>query len=384
MSRIAILSASLAARYDGVADYSRLLAEELVRQGHCVLRIGLMQTTDGWMDMAGSRFAENQSAEPDYQKRLETARQEIMAFDPDFASFQYVSFSFGRYGLPLGIGRDLRRIVGDRPLELMSHELWTGILPAKEMKTRVLSRLQRWNYRRFLSQLQPHCIHVSNPAYVQLLKRLGVHASVLPLFGNIPVTELQDSELDSWECHHDGRLFCKFLIFGSIHPEWPLEPIFSRILDFCDSKNLCPLVISAGGQGRGEPLWQEMQSVYGEKFQFLKLGRTSGERISALINSSDFGLVTTPLSIIGKSGTAAAMLEHDLPLIVNRDEPCQHIGRIEPEESRSQLIRLTEDFPKQMQANFSRLRTPHSRLPDVAKRLVREMQCGFINYENGR
>ncbi|MFM1802241.1 MAG: hypothetical protein RJA81_1593 [Planctomycetota bacterium] len=381
MARIAILSASLDARYDGVADYSRLLAEELVRQGHCVLRIGLMQTTDGWMDMAGTRFAKNKAAEPDYQKRLETARREIKAFDPDFASLQYVCFSFGRYGLPLRIGRDLRRIVGDRPLELMSHELWTGILPAKDMKTQVLSRLQQWNYRRFLRQLQPHCVHVSNPAYVQLLKRLGVHASVLPLFGNIPVTDLQDSELDSWEYHHDGRLFCKFLIFGSIHPEWPLEPLFSRILDFCDSKNLCPLVISAGGQGRGESLWHEMQSAYGMKFQFLKLGRTSGERISALINSSDFGLVTTPLSIIGKSGTAAAMLEHDLPLIVNRDEPCQHIGRIEPEEGYNRFMTLTDDFLNQMQANFSRPRCPASRLPDVTKRLMREMQCGFIKYE---
>jgi len=49
-------------------------------------------------------------------------------------------------------------------------------------------------------------------------------------------------------------------------------------------------------------------------------GEWSAAEISKLLQTLDLGLATTPLEVIQKSGSAAAMLEHGLPLLVIRDD----------------------------------------------------------------
>lgn len=375
MARIAIITAHLNKEYDGVADYSRLLADELVRQGHQVLLIGIMQQESAWIRTVHDNSAANghsiadSPAISDYQNRLDHARNIIRKFDPDLVSFQYVSFSFGRYGLPRTIGHDVRNISGNRRLQLMSHELWTGISESGDIKTRILRLLQKRNYRRFLQQLRPAVVHVSNPAYVALLRRIGCSATVLPLFGNIPVTQLQSGELQSF-CDSLSNPAWKFLIFGSIHPEWNPGPVLSRIIGLCDKSNVRPVFISVGSQGRGGHIWREIMHNYTAQAAFMEIGRASDDCISGLMNSSDFGLVTTPLSLIGKSGTAAAMLEHDMPIIVNREDPCVQIGHVEPAEGYGRFIRLNDDFEIKMQSELHRPRNPQSRIAAVAQMMI--------------
>lgn len=375
MSRIAIITAHLNKEYDGVADYSRLLADELMRQGHQVLLIGLMQQEPAWIRAVHDNSAANGHSIPDsparsdYHQRLEHARNIIRKFDPDLVSFQYVSFSFGRYGLPRTIGADVRNISGNRRLQLMSHELWTGISKSGDIKTRLLRRLQKRNYRRFLQQLRPDIVHVSNPAYVELLRRIGCQASILPLFGNIPVTEMQSSELQSF-CDNLSKPAWKFLSFGSIHPEWNPELVLSRIISLCEKSDVRPVFISVGSQGRGAHIWLEMVRNYTAQAEFMEIGLVSDDCISGLMNSSDFGIVTTPLSLIGKSGTAAAMLEHDMPMIVSREEPCVQIGHVEPAEGYGRFIRKNDDFEMKMQSELHRPRNPHPRIATVAQMMI--------------
>jgi hypothetical protein len=52
----------------------------------------------------------------------------------------------------------------------------------------------------------------------------------------------------------------------------------------------------------------------------LRLGEQPAQRISELFNTVDFGIATTPLALIGKSATVAAMFDHGLPVVVNRDD----------------------------------------------------------------
>ncbi|MFM7319654.1 MAG: hypothetical protein ACKO5E_22115 [bacterium] len=367
MSRIAIITADIEITGDGVADYSRLLADELVRQGHKVLIIGLMQQSGQWLKYLPGNTGPEASGNFHLAERIEKARDVIDRFNPDFISFQYVCFSFGRYGLPLNIGRAIRTIAGNRPVELMSHELWTGISRPADLKTYLLGTLQQWNYKRFLHQLRPAVVHVSNPAYVRLLQRIGQKAKVLPLFGNIPVNAAKDAWLES-------QMNCiSFLIFGSIHPEWLPEPLLPMMIALAEKLNKKPLIVSAGSQGRGVAVWQAMVERYQSEVAFHALGRMDAERVSALMNSADFAIATSPLSLIGKSGTAAAMLEHDMPVIVTRDEPCYSVGRVEPEEGFSRFIRPDPSFEMQMMAEMQRERKPQSRLPNVAGDVVKEM-----------
>lgn len=367
MSRIVIITADIEITGDGVADYSRLLSAEMVRQGHEVLLIGLMQKSGTWIRFLPENSEYQINRELQWNDRIETVRQTIERFSPDFISFQYVCFSFGRYGMPLTIGRDIRRIAGKRAVELMSHELWTGISRPADFKTYLLGTIQQWNYRRFLAHLRPDVVHVSNPAYVRLLERIGHKATVLPLFGNIPVNEKKDE----WLANQQGVI--AFLIFGSIHPEWSPEPLLPMIIAFARNLNRKPVIISAGSQGRGVAVWQAMVVKYQNEIAFHALGRMDAERVSALMNAADYGIATSPLSLIGKSGTAAAMLEHDMPVIVTRDEPCFAVGTVEPTEGFSRFIRPDNSFATQMQLEMQRPRKPASRLPDVAKSVVEEM-----------
>ena len=52
----------------------------------------------------------------------------------------------------------------------------------------------------------------------------------------------------------------------------------------------------------------------------LRLGERSLDEISRFFSYLDFGVSTTPLALIGKSSCVAAMLDHGLPVIVNRDD----------------------------------------------------------------
>lgn len=38
------------------------------------------------------------------------------------------------------------------------------------------------------------------------------------------------------------------------------------------------------------------------------------------METANFGIATSPWQLLSKSGTVAAMLEHDLPVIANRDD----------------------------------------------------------------
>ena len=364
MARIAILTADIAIASDGVADYSRLLAAELARQGHVVLLIGLMQSSGQWVRYFNTDHQPELNPEPHWPERLERVGQLITDFNPGLVSFQYVCFSFGRYGLPLHIGRDVRRIAGNRPIELMAHELWTCISRPADMKTYLLGTLQQLNFRELLRQIRPQCVHVSNPAYVRLLERIGCRASVLPLFGNIPVTDVKDSWLSSFTDH------LRLMIFGSIHPEWSPSPLMEKLVEFADSINRKLMIISAGSQGRGKEIWRNMVDQYQARIAFHALGRMDAGRVSALMNAADYGIATSPMSLIGKSGTAAAMLEHDMPVIVTRDEPCYSVGRVEPAEGYGRFIRLDDSFEMQMEKYLGQSREMQSRLPLVAKEII--------------
>jgi hypothetical protein len=70
----------------------------------------------------------------------------------------------------------------------------------------------------------------------------------------------------------------------------------------------------------GESLWNALEARYGSDLHMLRLGEQPDVRVSQLLNTADFGIATSPYCLLAKSGTATAMLEHGLPVIVNRED----------------------------------------------------------------
>lgn len=380
MSRIAFVTGRIVRGTDGVGDYSHLMTDQLQAMGHECLIVGLKQgllpnESKTWLEPAtysGFQLGSSPPALDAWQNRLNMARDAIRLMDPDVVSFQYVSFSYARRGLTWNTGREFRKIVGDRRVELNAHELWTGFDLAANFQSRMMGALQRKLFQRFVRQLGPDVIHVSNPTYVEMLRQIGLKANMSPLFGNIPVTDRKPAH-GQFEGFDDSPSDCwRFLFFGSIHGIWPPEPLMSRIISVAEQQKRKPVIISVGRIGPGLGVWNWMEQNYQGRCQFVRLGERSGEEVSKIINGVDFGISTTPLCLIGKSGTVAAMLEHGLPVIVNREYPLRNIPEIEPAEGFHRFIRLNDMFSQNLVEASGKPRVRLARLPETAHQFLRD------------
>lgn len=372
MARIVFVTSRIAPGTDGVGDYSRTLADELTKSGHECLAVGLNQAGPfPWVEAfpPSSLPRNTMAADASPSSRLAAAHELIRRFDPDVVSFQYVSYAFARRGLTWNTGRHFREIAGDRRVELNSHELWSGFDVAASLHDRVQGHAQYRLYRRFLRQLQPDVIHVSNPTYVEMLRQIGQRGILSPLFGNVPVTD-SDPPPGTEGFEDSAEPVWRLLFFGSIHAEWPPEPLMTRMIGAANRAGRRLIVISAGRIGPGGPVWQRMIAEHGEHCRFVLLGERSAETISGLINGSDFGVSTSPMCLIGKSGTVAAMLEHGLPVIVNRDYPLRGIPALEPAEGFERFLRLDDRFESRAETEAARPRERKSRLPEAAHRFM--------------
>ena len=84
-------------------------------------------------------------------------------------------------------------------------------------------------------------------------------------------------------------------------------PVISRNLDF----------VFVGRGGTGQQHWVSMWESAGLGIELY--GEQSPESISTILSSSSIGISTTPIALIEKSGSVAAMREHGLPVICVRE-----------------------------------------------------------------
>lgn len=315
----------------GVGDYTRLLADECKVLGHEVALLAEMNLH---------------------------AREFVDAFAPDAVSLQFVCYGYHSRGLCWRAVDDLRRILGARPVQLMLHELWLGGELRASWKDRILGWLQRRCVMRLYSQLNIRRTFTTNPAYAALLRRRGVDAGVLPLFGNVPSpqTPARMERAEPW----------RFLIFGTLHPVWPPEPLFTHLR----ALGVPVEIWHAGRIGSGAALWERMTHDFTGTLVFRKLGPKSPEQLAEIFADVDFGIATTPWEIIGKSGSVAAMLEHGLPVIVNRDDI--HYAGWSERGCSPLLIKMDESLATKLAT--ARRQMPRSILPEVAAQFLADIK----------
>ena len=170
--KILFLCGSLELGRDGVGDYTRRLAGELIRQGHQAAIIALNDRHVEFkldekqeietISVLVLRLPSSMSA----NERFVQAENYIQEFNPKWLSLQYVPFSFQDKGLPIGLGRKLARIGKGRNWHVMFHELWVGMNVEASFKLKIWGIIQREITSSILKQLRPLVIHTQSKLFL--------------------------------------------------------------------------------------------------------------------------------------------------------------------------------------------------------------------------
>ena len=353
--KIAFLTSCLEPGRDGVGDYTTLLAAECARQGHSVCRVAL---NDPHVLVQRGADCLRLGAMLPWAVRVEKARAFLARFAPDWVSVQFVCYGFHPRGTDARLAARLGKIIGPTPVQIMFHELWIGAEQGARLRERMVGALQRRVLMQLVRTLAPRVVHTSNAVYAGLLRDRGVAASRLPLFGNVPVLSRHkhtDASGDAWT----------FGLFGTLHPVWPPEPLFARLREM--RKKI--VIAHVGAMGSGVALWEKIARDYSGAFEFRRLGEQPPEKIAEFFAGVEFGIATTPWELVDKSGSVAAMLEHGVPVIVNRDDV--HFAGWSERGCSPLLIKMDESLSAKLAA--ARRRTPRSILPEVASQFLADI-----------
>lgn len=371
---IAFLCSSLAAGRDGVGDYTRSLAEACQSRGHRSLLVALR---DGHTENQSlgeeecGRVLRSPAGLP-LPERVRGARLALEAFSPDVVSWQFVSYGYHRKGL---VGREAGAFVqlqaGGRR-HVMLHELWIGIDQHEPWRNRVVGAWQRRGLLRWLRALRPHRLHTSNTTYQRILAHQGWSADVLPLFGNLPIAPARPDALAPWLPGGGRGGWLVAVTFGTLHPQWEPEIAAARLRELAARRGQSLLLLACGRPGaHGPGLLRRFASAAGAAVA--ATDELPAERLSAILQAADCGIAPHPWALLGKSGAAAALLEHGLPVLVPRDDwrprhdlPSSGAPGYDP-----LCARLT-DLPEasDWEAWLSRRRIPQSRRSEVAAKFL--------------
>lgn len=367
--RIAFLHSCLEPGKDGVGDYTRQLAAESLRQGHQVCLVALNDPFVSGIREEESVF--RLGRDKPWADRIQAAKAFLTRFGPNRVSLQFVCYGFHPKGLAFEIAGRLRELIGETPCQLMFHELWIGAERGAAIKARLVGALQRHAVLRLIGLLRPNVVHTTNPVYKHLLNARGVPARELPLFGLIPIepdgsADWVDAQLQS------TRADWIFGIFGALHPVWPPEPLLSLLEEAGRLHRRRIVVTGIGRIGPGQSLWESLAARYGDRFGFVHFGQRSPAEVSQFLQRIDFGIATTPWSIIGKSASVSTMLDHGVPVIVNRDELRFPV----PETARDPLLHKLDDELPQKIGGWGR-RPPASGLARIGGQFLKDLvPCG--------
>ncbi|MCJ8210237.1 hypothetical protein MUY27_10985 [Mucilaginibacter sp. RS28] len=313
--KIAFICGSLEPGKDGVGDYTRKLAEELCKKGHECLAIALNDKfikqcadfKDSTLNLTLTRIP---FTFPE-KERLKILEAVVYAFEADWISLQFVSFSFQPKGIiSTPFIRVFKKISGDIKCHIMFHEIWVGIEQKAHLKHILWGRIQKARIVSLMKSVKFLLITTSNRLYYLKLSQVGIKPFILRLFSNIPIIKSTKVSLKPTSE--------VLIVFGGIHHGAPIEDFAKEVSDFSKKSGRAFELIIAGRSGSEQVKWQAAWERYQMPVKIS--GEIEESGISELLQSSTIGISTTPINLADKSGAVAAMRLHQLPIIsVARD-----------------------------------------------------------------
>jgi hypothetical protein len=341
--KILIICGSLEPGKDGVGDYTRRLASEIIKQGHVVALIAMNERGLNDVIKQDDRF-KNVLRLPSiisWRSREKDTRKFIEEFEPDFISLQFVIYGWHDKGLPIFLPTLLKRLSKNHKLQIMFHELSIGISQGVTFKESLIGFLQRQLVIKPLLKLKNLLIiDTQSSVYQRLLKNwTEKKVGLKPLFGNIPVLNANDLVINDWVNQFLGINKEEYLIagyFGSIDKPCLNKEIFKKLKKYADLKQKKLIIFSAGSISKVREA--EFISFNNElpMIQFIRLGSLDVNDVSLYLSSLNCGLLGTSYLLIEKSGSAAAMFDHGVNVVSTSNYfKVNKIGSISPEVARN-------------------------------------------------
>ena len=328
--RVAILCTSTEPGRDGVGDYSIRLGTALVGDGHQVLVIAERDRAIAGMHAMRTerdgvpvvRLPAAIAAEP----RGCALAEALDAFSPDWVTLQFVCWGFADDGVLDPPPHALLRALAGRRVAIYCHELWLGLEKGASLRHRLWGWRQGRSIQRFLSLLKPAVVMTSNIAYSKVLETTGWQAQIIPLLSNIPLSREgrenflsrlgQHAGRPLWDARSDVLLV---VVFGAVFPEWKPQAALKWIGVEAARRNRRVVLVTAGRPSpQGEVLLARLPRELGDAITMVALGEVPSDVVSGLLQEADIGMPSSDWLLLDKSGVAAAMTAHGLPMLVVR------------------------------------------------------------------
>lgn len=308
--KVIFICSSLEPGRDGVGDYCRRLAAALISNGHAC---GLLSLNDRFINHTYTGTQQSDginipvmrcASATEITIRFAEAGQWVNEHDPQWLSLQYVPFGYHPKGLKFGLSKLLLQLGKGRQWHIMFHELWVGMAKEESLKLKIWGALQRQLIKSLVRNIRPAVVHTNTRLYEQYLRKLGVAATYLPLFGNIPLVGRQVVP---------GSPDISFVIFGAIHDRAPVQAFATELAAYAKVKQIQVLLTIMGRPNVEQKRWADAWQTQGLEVKLL--GEQPAEKVSEILSASNIGISATALAVIGKSGSYAAMREHGLPVL---------------------------------------------------------------------
>jgi len=317
--KIVFICGSIEPGKDGVGDYTRRLAGEIIRQGH---KASILSINDKYVTISSEEIHDDSGTKiqtlrlpgnKNYSQKIQSAKEFIDSINPDWLSLQYVPFSFQSKGLHFGLSGILSKIGKGRKWHIMFHELW--VLESHYFRVRVLSLVQKWLLKLAIFKLQPESLHTSIKLYQEELIKIKIKADILPLFSNIPICgEPNTREL---YLNFKPEKSKQLLYFGAAPGNELTALIVKGIRQYLlvnPDINLKLIIVSFSSPMLVKFCNSLSKELADLKFQFDHFEDMKSQDLSLIMKQINVGIIRSSIDYIGKSGSAVAMLEHGLPL----------------------------------------------------------------------
>jgi hypothetical protein len=313
--KIAIICGSLQPGHDGVGDYTRRLAGELIRLGNNVVAIAIndrhlklianeTQDADG-ISLPVLRIPATVAE----QERYSLLRTRLVDFKPEWISLQFVPYSFHIKGIPFKLFSKLAALKIEAKWHVLFHEIWLD--KTERFSQNVVKLLQKTAIYAGLRILKPNVINTTITYNQQRLKAIGTSSSVLRLFGNINPGTVASAVPNGIVKNASNILY-----FGGPPRSEYLNQVIASLVTFCKSSATTVNVILVSGNSPAKDAFKakllEQLSPYSG--QVNDMGFLETPELSSLLSSCSVGIVRSEPYFLGKSGSAVAMLEHGLPI----------------------------------------------------------------------
>ena len=179
----------------GISDYVDLLSKELIKYGHIV---GI-RSFDSLREL--SQLA-----------RISRRRT--------YTAYNFMPYAFSSIGFSGKTLHLLAKSLKGKCVHLTFHELWIGSYPGSPIKHTLIGWVQKREILKFVKFLNPSVAFGTNSAAIDRLKREGVYAQYLYLFGNIPYSPIPAGSTK--ECF-------RVAFFGTAYENFPYELLSVRL-----------------------------------------------------------------------------------------------------------------------------------------------------------